>query len=247
MKRNEIRAPRLRQGARLRNDTRSLLRSRPLQALFLGVAAMQASAVASGGYRYDTFLKPADDSPAPVVAQAMLPVEVVRAPKLSELALAKAGAADKEESKSSEVRALAEKYRARGYKVSDILAEQIHEAAVENDIAPEIAFGLVRTESGFKNSATSPVGAIGLTQLMPATARWMKPGVTRSDLRDSETNLSIGFRYLRELIDKYEGDTELALLAYNRGPGTVDRVLKRGGDPDNGYADMVMGRRTTHR
>ena len=105
----------------------------------------------------------------------------------------------------------------------------------------------MKTESGFKNSATSHVGAIGLTQLMPATARWLKPGVTRSQLRDSETNLSIGFRYLRELIEKYDGDTELALLAYNRGPGTVDRVLKRGGNPDNGYADMVMGRRNSHR
>jgi soluble lytic murein transglycosylase-like protein len=41
-------------------------------------------------------------------------------------------------------------------------------------------------------------------------------------------------------MDKYDGDQRLALLAYNRGPGTVDRVLKRGGDPDNGYADAVI-------
>ena len=91
------------------------------------------------------------------------------------------------------------------------------------------------------------MGAIGLTQLMPATARWLERGTTRSDLRNPEVNLRIGFRYLRSLIDRYEGDTDLALLAYNRGPGTVDRVLKRGGNPDNGYADMVKGRRNTHR
>jgi hypothetical protein len=59
------------------------------------------------------------------------------------------------------------------------------------------------------------------------------------ELRDPQVNLSIGFRYLRELIDKYDGDERMALLAYNRGPGTVDRVLKRGGNPDNGYAGFV--------
>jgi soluble lytic murein transglycosylase-like protein len=98
----------------------------------------------------------------------------------------------------------------------------------------------VRTESEFKTSATSHVGAIGLTQLMPATARWLQPDVTARDLRDQRTNLRIGFKYLKDLIRKYEGDHEPALLAYNRGPGTVDRILKRGGNPDNGYPDMVL-------
>ena len=127
------------------------------------------------------------------------------------------------------------------------LAEDIYDLALESEIDPDVAFGLVRTESEFKNHATSHVGAIGLTQLMPATARWLKKDVTVSDLRDSRTNLSIGFRYLRDLIDKYDGDERLALLAYNRGPGTVDRVLKRGGDPDNGYAEAVFTGEGVHR
>ena len=127
------------------------------------------------------------------------------------------------------------------------LAETIYDLALEEDIDPDVAFGLVRTESEFKNHATSHVGAIGLTQLMPSTARWLKPGVQARDLRDPKVNLSIGFRYLRELIDKYEGDERMALLAYNRGPGTVDRVLKRGGDPDNGYAEAVFSGEGVHR
>ena len=127
------------------------------------------------------------------------------------------------------------------------LAETIYDLALREDIDPDMAFGMVRTESEFKTSATSHVGAIGLTQLMPSTARWLKKDVTVQDLRDPETNLTIGFKYLRELIDKYDGDERLALLAYNRGPGTVDRVLKRGGDPDNGYADAVITGEGVHR
>ncbi|HEX5726845.1 MAG TPA: lytic transglycosylase domain-containing protein [Longimicrobiaceae bacterium] len=126
------------------------------------------------------------------------------------------------------------------------LAETIYDLALESDIDPDIAFGLVRTESEFKTQATSHVGAIGLTQLMPSTAKWFQPGIQTRDLRDPKTNLSIGFRYLRELIDKYDGDERMALLAYNRGPGTVDRVLKRGGDPDNGYAEAVLTGRGVH-
>jgi soluble lytic murein transglycosylase-like protein len=141
-----------------------------------------------------------------------------------------------------DAKALAETYRQKGYTVSDKLAAEIYAAAVENKIDPRIAFGLVRTESEFKDYATSHVGAIGLTQLMIPTARWFKKGITESDLRDSQTNLEIGFSYLGELIERYHGDVELALTAYNRGTGTVDRVLKRGGDPDNGYAGKVLNR-----
>ncbi|MEX2582553.1 MAG: lytic transglycosylase domain-containing protein [Gemmatimonadota bacterium] len=121
------------------------------------------------------------------------------------------------------------------------LAEDIYDIAEENAIDPEVAFGLVRAESSFKNASTSPVGAVGLTQLMPKTAAWLEPGVTRSELRDPETNLRIGFKYLRQMMDKYGGDENLALLAYNRGPGTVDREIRSGRNPDNGYAAFVRG------
>lgn len=119
------------------------------------------------------------------------------------------------------------------------LAEDIYDIAMASDVDPEIAFGLVRAESSFKNTSTSHVGAVGLTQLMPRTAAWLVPGTTTSELRNPETNLKIGMKYLRQMIDKYDGDVDLALTAYNRGPGTVDRILGRGGNPDNGYAGFV--------
>src|SRR5688572_27691592 len=149
---------------------------------------------------------------------------------------------------SGEVRAnaAAATYAAE-YKIPKSLAKDIYEAAIANNITPRTAFGLVRAESSFRPAATSPVGATGLTQLMPATARWLVPGTTRAQLKDPDTNLRIGFKYLRSLVDKYDGNEKLALTAFNRGPGTVDKVLKRGGNPDNGYAEKVWtGRSEKH-
>src|SRR5690606_29942877 len=121
---------------------------------------------------------------------------------------------------------------ARRYGVSVSLAREIYAAAQRNGIDPKVALGLVRTSSSFRRTAVSHVGAIGYTQVLPSTARWIAPGTSRSDLFDTRTNLNVGFRYLRYLIDKYDGNLRLALTAYNRGPGTVDRILARGGNPD---------------
>jgi soluble lytic murein transglycosylase-like protein len=128
------------------------------------------------------------------------------------------------------------------YPVTRAMAEDIYDAAAEAGVDPDVAFGLVQAESSFSNGATSHVGAIGLTQLMPRTAAWMEPGTTTRDLRDQQTNLRVGFKYLSYLMDKYKGNENLALLAYNRGPGTVDRVLRQGGNPANGYVEMVRAR-----
>ena len=135
---------------------------------------------------------------------------------------------------------LVERFREQGYDVTPELAQTIANAAERHGIAREVAFGLVRTESGFSNKATSRVGAIGLSQLMPRTAAWVKPGTTVRALRDPAQNVDVGFAYLRKLIDRYEGDVPMALLAYNRGPGTVDRIVAKGGNPDNGYASAVL-------
>lgn len=122
------------------------------------------------------------------------------------------------------------------------LADRIHGAAIAEAIDPYLAFSLVMTESSFRTRAVSPVGAVGLTQLLPSTADWLVPGTRVRDLFDPDTNLRVGFRYLRQLIDRYGGDERLALIAYNRGPGTVNRLLRRGYDPDNGYAARVLSR-----
>jgi soluble lytic murein transglycosylase-like protein len=113
----------------------------------------------------------------------------------------------------------------REFEIDRTLAAAIHDIAREEGIPPRIGFALVRVESEFDERAVSVVGARGLTQVMPATARYLDPGVRDADLYDRETNLRLGFRYLRMMLDRYNDDLRLALLAYNRGPGTVNRHL----------------------
>ncbi len=126
------------------------------------------------------------------------------------------------------------------YGIGADLAIAIEEIALAEGIDPDIAFNLVRVESEFNPRATSPVGALGLTQLMPETANMLQPGITREQIFERETNLRLGFRFFHSLLTYYEDDVELALLAYNRGPTTVDRLLAAGIDPSNGYAVAVM-------
>ena len=64
--------------------------------------------------------------------------------------------------------------------------------------------------------------------------------VTVSRLFERETNLRIGFRFLRDLLEQFDHDMGLALVAYNRGPAKVAGIIANGGDPANGYAEAVM-------
>lgn len=91
-------------------------------------------------------------------------------------------------------------------------------------VDPKLVLAVMRAESGLDPSARSPKGAAGLMQLMPATAREL--GVR--DAMDPAQNVAGGTRYLRQLLDRFGGDTELALAAYNAGPGAV---LRHGGVP----------------
>jgi len=88
--------------------------------------------------------------------------------------------------------------------------------------------------------AKSPMQAFGYTQLQLATAKFYQPGITQKDLYDRDTNLRLGFRFLNELLARFNYDVHLALLAYNRGPARVDQILAQGGDPANGYSDAVL-------
>lgn len=95
----------------------------------------------------------------------------------------------------------------------------IEKASAEYQLRPGLLRALIKTESNFNPSTVSAAGAMGLTQLMPGTARGL--GVT--DPFDAEQNIFGGARYLRQQLDAFHGDERLALAAYNAGPGAVRR------------------------
>jgi soluble lytic murein transglycosylase-like protein len=127
------------------------------------------------------------------------------------------------------------------YRIPADVAGSIYDIALSEGIDPSLGFQLVKIESDFRRDARSTAGAVGFTQLQVATARFYEPKVTEKALvTDSELNLRIGFRFLNDLTTRFNGDTQLALLAYNRGPAKVDDILARGGDPTNGYPAAVL-------
>lgn len=91
--------------------------------------------------------------------------------------------------------------------------------ASTHQLRPELVRAVVQVESGYNQYARSNKGAMGLMQLMPATARVY--GVTNP--YDAEQNIGAGTAYLRDLLDRFEGNEELALAAYNAGPGAVEK------------------------
>lgn len=121
-------------------------------------------------------------------------------------------------------------------------AAKVAELSRRFDLSPSLLEAVVWQESRWRENAISPAGARGLAQLMPGTARYL--GV---DPDDPAANLEGGARYLREQLDRFDGDLEKALAAYNAGPG---RVIRAGGIPNiretRHYVAGIMDRLASH-
>lgn len=99
--------------------------------------------------------------------------------------------------------------------------ELLHQAAERHGLLPEFVKSVAAAESALRQDVVSPKGAIGLMQLMPATARELG-----ADPHDAAQNVDAGTRYLRQLLEKYKHTADpvrYALAAYNAGPGAVDK------------------------
>ena len=105
--------------------------------------------------------------------------------------------------------------------------ETVISAADKNNIPPALLYALIKAESNFDPAATSPKGAKGLMQLMDETALWCseKSDIPLTDIHSPEENIALGAYYLGYLLSMFDGQTALAVAAYNAGQGRVNRWL----------------------
>jgi soluble lytic murein transglycosylase-like protein len=116
------------------------------------------------------------------------------------------------------------------------IARHVHYYAALYKRDPDLVLSIIAEESRFNPNAVSPVGAIGLMQVMP---QWEKVLGIQGSLKDPEVSIKYGLQVLGFYMEMYK-DIEMALTAYNRGPGPVDMALMRGKDPKNKYAPEVL-------
>jgi len=130
-----------------------------------------------------------------------------------------------------------------------MLAKEIVETSNEESFDPFFVAAVISVESRFTTHARSSVGALGLMQLRPSTAKEVSTATTGNKsyplLTHAETNIRLGINYLKQMEKKYKGNTYLSLAAYNWGPAKVDRALKhkrRFPESVEAYASKIIER-----
>ncbi len=124
------------------------------------------------------------------------------------------------------------------------IARLVLQLSKKYQFSPGLILSIVRVESNFQGWVVSPVGAIGLMQIMPETGEWIAKKLKMSwtgptMLFDEETNLKMGVFYLSLLRAKYSGDLRKMLSAYNRGPAKVDQDEENGIEYSTHYYEKV--------
>lgn len=115
--------------------------------------------------------------------------------------------------------------------------EYVEKYAEEYKIEKELIYAMIKTESNFNEGAISNKNAIGLMQIIESTAyevaKEIEKEITKEDIRNPETNIQLGTKYISNLIKRYK-NIELAVVAYNAGIGNVDSWIEEGIIKENG-------------
>jgi soluble lytic murein transglycosylase-like protein len=120
------------------------------------------------------------------------------------------------------------------------LATAFSKYSDEYNLDVDLLIAIAREESEFDPKAVSTVGAMGIMQVMPFWSADLEWVGQPSELFDIDKNIHAGAYILRQYLDMFQGNKRMALLAYNRGPGTVINRIHNGESPDNGYATLVL-------
>lgn len=135
------------------------------------------------------------------------------------------------------------------YRFPDVFRDSFTSYAKQNSLKTPWVFAVARQESMFVYDAKSPVGALGLMQVMPATAKQTatKNGIAysnTSNLLEPQKNIQIGSAYLRNMLDNFDNDPVLATAAYNAGPGRVKEWLQVRSTTDDIWVEIIPFKET---
>lgn len=113
-------------------------------------------------------------------------------------------------------------------------SEYVEKYCDEYDIDPLLIYSVIKAESNFESTVKSNSGAVGLMQLMEATAKEVDSKLTLYDLYNAEINIKTGIEYFDKLLSHYDQNIKLAIIAYNAGMGNVDKWIEQGTILDDG-------------
>jgi len=131
------------------------------------------------------------------------------------------------------------------YTITDI-AFSIVEESVKNNLDPYLMLAIIKTESSFNYKSVSRKGAIGLMQLLPKTAYYISEKVddlfveNKKEIFDPVVNIRLGINYYNYLLNKFNGNEEMAIAAYNLGPRNIYKYLAKGRNIPKFYYYKVM-------
>ena len=203
----------------------------PLLCALIFFSSLQAAAQSKSGYRFDNFdtsdgvrvQTPARPRPAAQNKKLKLTARSVEAASPS-VVRPFSGTLISETTPTSPAVSTEVSKSLEGFSTGDAKVDSyIVESATRNGVDPLLLYSIMHRESSFKRMAVSPKGARGLMQLMPGTAA--RFGV--SNIFDPRQNIEGGARYVRFLLDTFDGDVRLALAGYNAGEGAVMKYGNR--------------------